>query len=164
RRGARAPFPETATAGRPLKTVRVGVPRDTAAGGTATTSGTACPRPSKTSETPLPLSENQKGPVGLKAIPQGLTRFESVTRAKPGTSEASLTRAYPAERRHRSSRHSSTARYRCCRPGAGSLARKNRPRSWCHVKMRAWYIMSHWVEPARRDLRPPDCCLLDVAV
>src|SRR5438105_5986395 len=90
RLGAETPFSDTAKPGPPLKTVPVGELPEPAADGTVTTNGTACPRPSNRSETPLWLSANQKGPVGLKAIPQGLTRFGSVTRAKPGTSETRL--------------------------------------------------------------------------
>src|SRR5947207_3139923 len=88
RLGADAPFSETTNPGPPLNTVPVGVPRDPAAPGTVTTSGTGWPPPSNRSEAPAPLSENQNGPVGLADTPHGLTRFGSATRAAPGTSEA----------------------------------------------------------------------------
>src|SRR5438105_3387734 len=81
---AETPFSEITNPAPPLKTVPVGALPECSAERTVTTSEKGSPRPSRMSETPLPLSLNQNGPVGLKARPQGLTRFGSVTRANPG--------------------------------------------------------------------------------
>src|SRR5262249_31760183 len=109
RLGAEIPFSEILNSAPPLKTVPVGEP-ETAVDGTEITSGTACPRPSSKSETPLPLLANQNGPVGLEEIPQGFTRFGSVMRANPGMSEVRLTWTNAVDRRYRSSRHSTRSR------------------------------------------------------
>jgi len=72
-----------------LNTCPVGDPGPVplAAGGTVTTSGMMFPTPPYRVETPVPLSETQNGPLGDAEMPQELTRFGSVLRARPGTSE-----------------------------------------------------------------------------
>ena len=91
RLGAVTPLAEMANPGPPLKTVPVGLAPDPSAEGTVTVSGTTCAPPSKRLETPVPLSANQNGPVGLKEMPQGLTRLGTVMSANPGRSEARFT-------------------------------------------------------------------------
>src|SRR3954453_4980257 len=89
--GADTPLAVTTKPAPLLNTVPVGVPRPSPVNaGTLTTSGTTWASPSSRSETPVPLSANQKGPVGLNDRPHGLTKLASVTRARPGTSEARL--------------------------------------------------------------------------
>src|SRR5262245_22196851 len=80
-----------------LKTIPVGVPPVGLVGvGMVTTSGEArgkaCPRPLYSVDTPPLLSATQKGVVGPKARPQGLTRLGSVKRATPSMSETRFTR------------------------------------------------------------------------
>src|SRR5439155_11388296 len=130
RLGAETPFSAMANPDPPLKTVPVGVPPAVAGDGTLTTSGTGWPRPSRRSDTPLPLLANQNGPVGLNAMPHGLTRFGSVTRANPGTSEARLTWAKPPEGRCRFSRDSRTGRYGGRRSDADRFVQKKRRQGW----------------------------------
>src|SRR5450830_1818222 len=62
----------------PLKTMPVGWASPAAPAGMATTRDCGTPLPSYKVEKLLPLSLTQKKPVGLKATPQALTRWESV--------------------------------------------------------------------------------------
>src|SRR6266699_4451032 len=95
RLGPERPFSETTKSLVPLKTLPVGAAVVPAGlpfgGGIVTTSGeptgNGVPSPLYRVDTPLPLSETHQGLVGLCDRPQGLTRFESVKRAKPGMSE-----------------------------------------------------------------------------
>ena len=60
-------------------------------GGMVTTiglpTGNGCPLALYTVARPVPLSEIQNGPMGGNEIPQELTRFGSVTLARPATSD-----------------------------------------------------------------------------
>ena len=83
----RAGFPGAISkAGVPLKTCAVGAPA-----GIRTTRalamGNGWPRPLYKVLVPDRLFEIQNGPVGFRAIPQGLVRFGSVCAANPGISE-----------------------------------------------------------------------------
>src|SRR5664280_3742597 len=63
----------------PLKTCPVGVPVSTPfPEGMVTTSACGVPAALYRVESPVPLSEIHQGPVGLKDIPQALTRLASV--------------------------------------------------------------------------------------
>src|SRR5262245_13986673 len=84
--GAAGPLPLAETLSPPLappkvlNTVPVGVPsapRGAAGGGPGifTTSDCGVPAVLYSVDTPVPLSEIQKGPVGLSEMPQGLTRW-----------------------------------------------------------------------------------------
>src|SRR5579863_2501128 len=61
-----------------------------AGGGIVTTSDWIAPVLLYRVESPVPLSAIQNGLVALNEIPQGLTRFVSVTAAIPGRSETRL--------------------------------------------------------------------------
>ncbi len=138
------PFSEMSKPMPELKTVPVGVPSVPGDdGGIDTTSEKGCPNPLRTLDTPPALSENQKGPVGLSASPQGLASAGLVSLASPGTSETRLTCAKPAVRRHRSSRDSTAGGSRRGRRRAIHVAGKNdlefigsRPTIW-EMRIRA---------------------------
>jgi hypothetical protein len=72
--GPERPASEIENPGPPLKTVPVGEPGPKELEGTLTRRGMRRALPSRRSDEPLPFSLNQKGPVGLKEIPHGLTR------------------------------------------------------------------------------------------
>ena len=90
----RAGFPDAISqAGVPLKTCAVGEPV-----GILTTralaTGNGWPRPLYKVLVPDRLFDIQNGPVGFKAIPQGLVRLGSVWVANPGISETRFCTAY----------------------------------------------------------------------
>src|SRR5262245_10991045 len=96
--GPDVPFPETTKSGVPLNTMPVGaegpvLPRG---GGILTERNCEMGVPSfaKSLERPVPLVLIQKGLVGPFAMPQGLTRFLSVTTAVPGISDTRFACAY----------------------------------------------------------------------
>jgi hypothetical protein len=68
--------------------------------------GIGFPAPSKASALPASASETQSPPFNPTAIPHGLTRFGSVSRARPGMSETRLVWVNVTDSRRRSSRFS----------------------------------------------------------
>src|SRR5215467_10410233 len=78
--GPDLPPSETTNPDEPLNAMPVGVAVsvEPSGGGMVTVSGSLAALPLYTVETPAPLSDIQKGPVGLNAIPHAFLRFGSV--------------------------------------------------------------------------------------
>src|SRR5262249_33235613 len=100
-------------------------PRGAAGGGPGifTTSDCGVPAVLYSVDTPVPLSEIQKGPVGLSEMPQGLTRWGSRFAATPGRSDTRFVCSTLPARRRRSSSAS--------RPGRNLGAGRRRGRTRC---------------------------------
>src|SRR5579871_973116 len=76
--GADAPFSETTKPDPGLKTEPVGeAVFGPCAAGISTVKAKPSPWPSRRSDTPVLLSPNQNGPVGLYDMPQGFCKFRS---------------------------------------------------------------------------------------
>src|SRR5262249_9025545 len=83
-------------------------------GGVGARGDRSCPVLLYRVEKPVPLSATQKGPEGLAARPQGLTRWASVCAAIPGTSDTRLVwKKLLTEGRERSSSRSTAGRADC---------------------------------------------------
>src|ERR1051325_8479480 len=87
--GALLPFAEMTKPVVALLTTPVGAdaPEPPGAGMVIVPGATGCPVPSRLVDFPDPFSDIQSPLLSPKAIPHGLTRFESVLFAIPGTSE-----------------------------------------------------------------------------
>src|SRR5262245_3713413 len=135
---AAGPWPFAATLNPPLgppkvlNTVPVGVPpapRGSAGGGPGifTTGDCGVPAVVDSVDTPVPLSETQKGLPPLSEMPQGLTRLGSRVLATPGRSDTRFVCSTLPARRRRSSSASRLGR------NGGAGRRRGRPRRLSQV-------------------------------